>query len=813
VATQALARLLALLGFAGLVLAGEPRAAPPGSVIVKEGKGIPIEVVETAAEGASCTATGEQHVAVLLVEYPGAPLPRQVTPGFLRPMFFAGQGLSLYTYWREASYGKTWPKGDVFGPFVLDKPYECGKLEEVLAAAVAAARSSVDFKNFDRLALVLPPTEGCLLRGISTIGCRTIEAPEQGKFVASVAWLVPTAQDTADVLGSLVAHEMGHGLGLHHSSTLDFDKTVLGESGQGKFVDAGDPNSTIGASGFARWGHYSVQHKARLEWLPAEAVRGVEEPGRYRLAATEEPSEEPRALRVRRPGLENSWLWLEYRRPRGFHALFGDTQAATLPGALVYLDEPGLPDGHTVLLHLQPVEVPNDFAGAALRPGQVWKDPGSRLRLLLEIEEDGAAAVTVAHSPGCAVPAKSLEEFGPAEQAGSTDITGEADCKWQARSQASWISLETPGEVNGTASLKFKLASNKGSRERAANITIGAQAVLIRQAGSEPQTPQLVGMTPAAGTGFSEVFEAEFEDLNGAADLTLVRLDFRNDVNFTWCSVEASLVARSFTLLDNEARARLGPLAAGSEAVRTIPYCSLRAAASSMGLDGDRLKVKFAMDFWPAFAGSLSLLAQATDAAGRTSSVGAGSGRWLVPGGTCTYQLFPTNVTLGNAASEGAFSLRVLSAPAAGCRWSAESDSPWLTLVSGAAGDRDATIRYRAAALPQGEPARRGAIRAGGQPFLVAQSPAACTVTVSASAVQAPAGGASGHLDVTTSRPDCAWSVSSDSEWLRVAGPAARTGADNVGWVVSANPAASYRTAYLTIGGRVVFVVQLAPPR
>src|SRR5690349_1405239 len=106
-----------------------------------------------AADGA-CTVSGEQKVAVVLVSFPSKPLLSTITADNLRNLYF-GPGPSVDSFLREASYGKTWATGQVVGPVVLDADY-FNQPTAARDAAIRAASSLIDFRNYTRLVMVVP---------------------------------------------------------------------------------------------------------------------------------------------------------------------------------------------------------------------------------------------------------------------------------------------------------------------------------------------------------------------------------------------------------------------------------------------------------------------------------------------------------------------------------------------------------------------------------------------------------------------------------------------------------------------------------
>src|SRR5439155_8103903 len=123
----------------------------------------------TPVLAASCNPIGNQSIAVLLVNFGAAMLPAQVTPSYVNGVFFGSGGRSLDGYWREASYGKTSASGSVFGPFTLSSGLTCDQTNAIRDAAIAAADSTVDFRNYGRIFIVMPNSGSCSI-GVGSIG-------------------------------------------------------------------------------------------------------------------------------------------------------------------------------------------------------------------------------------------------------------------------------------------------------------------------------------------------------------------------------------------------------------------------------------------------------------------------------------------------------------------------------------------------------------------------------------------------------------------------------------------------------------------
>ncbi|MBZ5556722.1 MAG: IPT/TIG domain-containing protein [Acidobacteriia bacterium] len=85
-------------------------------------------------------------------------------------------------------------------------------------------------------------------------------------------------------------------------------------------------------------------------------------------------------------------------------------------------------------------------------------------------------------------------------------------------------------------------------------------------------------------------------------------------------------------------------------------------------------------------------------------------------------------------------------------------------------------------------------------------STTACTYDVTPGSVTSAAGGTTGTLTITTSRPDCDWTASSDSSWATVSA-ASGTGTGALTYTIAANVAPA-RSATLTVAGHALAVSQ-----
>jgi hypothetical protein len=288
-------------------------------------------VEEAPVASPQCTTIGPQKIAVLMVTMPGNPaFPADYTPAAVYEKFFGPATGDLRTesvnsLWQQMSDGQASATGEVFGPFRLGQDFTCDDRSALKAAAISAADPTVDFTQFNRIALLYPVRSCSTNLGYSTMGCSIVSTPSKGDLFASFAWLgvaPPINQLSTSV--HFYTHELGHSLGLGHATSDDYGNVPLGPLADSGTIDAyGDPFSNMGNwwlspyTGLPLTGQYSAQHKRLwLNWLPASSVQEVQASGTFSIAPFE-TSSGVRALRILRDAASGAWLWAEFRLPVG----------------------------------------------------------------------------------------------------------------------------------------------------------------------------------------------------------------------------------------------------------------------------------------------------------------------------------------------------------------------------------------------------------------------------------------------------------------------------------------------------------------
>ena len=380
--------------------------------------------------GAACSTIGAQNIATILVNLPDYTLSSNVTADLMNGILYgnanaAGQSTpnwSVDDYWQQNSDGLVSAPvagGTVVGPFQLSADFNtdsnglsyCDYMG-LSQAAINAADGYLNFQNFNRVVVVFPYNGACGWAGLGTIGCWTSNSPNAGSFTSSIGWLRADQMPNRALGVQLAVHELGHGLGLHHASSRDFETPVrqpLGQiATQGNLDEYGDPFSSMGAWSF---GFYPAsQAQEILGWLGQANYQVVQSSGQYSVQAyeTRGASGMVKALKIQRDAATNSWIWLEYRTNTGIYDSQMNSQVWS--GALIHYED-SFTGIHSHLLDFTPATA--SFADPALSAGQTWVDPYTNLSITVNSIAGSALNVTITYGPPPCVPANPTVAINP----------------------------------------------------------------------------------------------------------------------------------------------------------------------------------------------------------------------------------------------------------------------------------------------------------------------------------------------------------------------------------------------------------------
>lgn len=194
---------------------------------------------------------------------------------------------------------------------------------------------------------------------------------------------------------------------------------------------------------------------------------------------------------------------------------------------------------------------------------------------------------------------------------------------------------------------------------------------------------------------------------------------------------------------------------------------------------------------------SVAYSVNANTGATRTGTIQVGPLRFNVqqPAGACTQTINPSQVNL--TATGGNGTVQVTS----NCTWTAASNVAWISITSGAGGDRDGILAYTVQANTQVQ-ARSGTLRVGNQTFTVNQAGTGCAVALTPMNATLPAAGGSGTIVVSST---CAWTATASDTWITIT-----PGVATVAYVVAANTSAAARSGSIAIGNQVFPISQAA---
>jgi hypothetical protein len=328
----------------------------------------------------------------------------------------------------------------------------------------------------------------------------------------------------------------------------------------------------------------------------------------------------------------------------------------------------------------------------------------------------------------------------------SVTVTTQPECAWTAATNANWISGLSPSSGQGSGSVSFRVAANDGSSVREGTIVINDEQARVSQ-----RAPCRFTLTPpsqsvATSGGTSTVSVATDSDCAWTAT-----------TDAAWISLETTggtgPAAIEFTVPANQGGARTGAII----------------------VSGQRATV--------------------------TQSAAAPQ-----PPTNCNATISPTSQNMGAGGGAGT---PIAVVAASECPWAAASNVSWLTITSGSTNSGNGTVTFSVAANTGA--ARSGTLSIAGRVFTVTQdaaAPAACAYSIAPTSQNAPAAASTGTVNVTTTAA-CAWTASSNAQWITVTSGATGTGNGAVGFSVAANTGGA-RTGTVTIASQTFSVMQAA---
>ena len=409
---------------------------------------------------------------------------------------------------------------------------------------------------------------------------------------------------------------------------------------------------------------------------------------------------------------------------------------------------------------------------------------------------------------------------------GTFNATGTpSSCNKTVASNAEWISISFGGGTANPSTVGYNVQTNTSVQQRVGTISIngGLATFTVTQAGiicTNSLTPNNATVANSGGSG-----SIAMTTQNGCS-WTAVS-------NESWIQVSPTAGQNSgmigYSVLANpDSTSRTGTITIGS-----ATFSITQAAACSFALSPTFASVRSAGDggtitvtatnsactrnatsdsSWLTISSGTSGTGNGTvgwtaavnqTADRRTGNITVGNAVFSViqEGGTCNYQISPTNTTVLSIGGSGTFNL------VTNCAWQAVSTAEWLTMSSSASGTGNGSVSWVAApnVLTQG---RSASISIGNVAFTVQQAAVACSISLSISSYESAAGGGDSSVNVLAAS-GCTWQGSSNVPWITFTSAAAGSADGTISFRVAANTTPGSRQGTITIGNRLLVVTQV----
>lgn len=323
---------------------------------------------------------GDQRIAIILA-YPQDITKPETTSQSIYDLVFT----DINNYYKENSYNKISLSGDIYGWYGLAiNSQSCvyGN-DNIFQEAVKMADPDIYFPDYDGIVVIGP------------FGCRSCAGGKSNKTtddgVVNSFYVVISSMN--DVNFGVISHELGHGFGNFHAGLLGcssdycdpFD--LMGEY-TGKIIDAYTNKHT---------GHFNAPHKEHVGWLDSPNIQTASVSGAYSLEPLETITSGVKTVKIQRSS--RSFLYIEYRRPVGYDAMFKDLYGASIfDGILMHVTGGSFGFGFTNPDQVDTFLVdptPNEDKSFVVRAGENYIDPATKTKIAVTSISDNSIDVNI----------------------------------------------------------------------------------------------------------------------------------------------------------------------------------------------------------------------------------------------------------------------------------------------------------------------------------------------------------------------------------------------------------------------------------
>jgi M6 family metalloprotease-like protein len=423
---------------------------------------------------------GEQRFVIALIRFQNDPPGNEnVTIPQVQDKMF-NPAYSVTDWFDEASYGKTFATGDVFGWFTLPMDRACNA-SQWRSLVIPMLDPLTDLTQYNRLYIMVPQAGGCTWGGLGTLGTNTFST-QDGQWTTTTSWTRSEYfnESLSNPRGAVfvTAHEVGHNFGQNHGEGMTFNNNrAMGpfncDGCESTVTAYADAHSAMG--GNWRPGHHNAEHKRNLNWFNPGNVLEVTHTGTYDIAPFENDTSDPIVLRILRGfaalGNRNEWLFGEWRQPIGYDSELNHMSNAAYNGLFMHWDYRTNTYGYN--LDMTPGD--NEMRNAPIPNGQNWSDLYTKLQINPVGVFGGKLRVNV--TIGEPVPATALNVLrgditgGGQAQINSSDnqfLTVRASATGSRQDPPVWVEYEAvhTGPTIGALRFELEARSNVVIRQR-----------------------------------------------------------------------------------------------------------------------------------------------------------------------------------------------------------------------------------------------------------------------------------------------------------------------------------------------------------